>query len=206
MDARKERIGEHAAEHAAGWAVQALGPVPERPAGPAGVGAPGVRHRRLPGAVQLRPPDGADRPRADRRQPGETSRLARRVRVACGPVDGWTSAACPTGHCCTCAARYETETAWAPRHVGRELRQVRAERGDASLAAIRSQAEERGRPASGGSTTARARHAVLARSYQAMETAYRSQEAELEQTMEARREWERATEAAAAKRWPPTRS
>jgi hypothetical protein len=31
MDARKERIGEHAAEHAPGWAVRALGPVPGDP-------------------------------------------------------------------------------------------------------------------------------------------------------------------------------
>ena len=29
MDARKDRIGEHAAEHAPPWAVAALGPVPE---------------------------------------------------------------------------------------------------------------------------------------------------------------------------------
>jgi hypothetical protein len=32
MDARKDRIGEHAAEHALPWAVTALGPVPAHPA------------------------------------------------------------------------------------------------------------------------------------------------------------------------------
>ena len=31
MDARKDRIGEHAAEHALPWAVNALGPVPAHP-------------------------------------------------------------------------------------------------------------------------------------------------------------------------------
>jgi hypothetical protein len=31
MDARKDRIGEHAAEHAAPWTVAALGPVPDDP-------------------------------------------------------------------------------------------------------------------------------------------------------------------------------
>ena len=31
MDARKDRIGEHAAEHALPWAITALGPVPEHP-------------------------------------------------------------------------------------------------------------------------------------------------------------------------------
>jgi hypothetical protein len=33
MDERKERIGEHAAEHGLGWAVAALGPVPADPPG-----------------------------------------------------------------------------------------------------------------------------------------------------------------------------
>ena len=33
MDARKDRIGEHAAEHALPWAVNALGPVPGHPQG-----------------------------------------------------------------------------------------------------------------------------------------------------------------------------
>ena len=31
MDARKDRIGEHAAEHALPWAINALGPVPGHP-------------------------------------------------------------------------------------------------------------------------------------------------------------------------------
>ena len=31
MDARKDRIGEHAADNALPWAVSALGPVPEHP-------------------------------------------------------------------------------------------------------------------------------------------------------------------------------
>ena len=33
MDARKERIGEHAADHAPPWAIAALGPVPAHPLG-----------------------------------------------------------------------------------------------------------------------------------------------------------------------------
>jgi hypothetical protein len=31
MDARKDRIGEYAAEHALPWAISALGPVPQHP-------------------------------------------------------------------------------------------------------------------------------------------------------------------------------
>ena len=80
MDARKDRIGEHAAEHALPWAVTALGPVPGAPAGPAGLAAAGQLHRRLARAVRLRPPHRADRPRTRRGRPGHPRRLARGLR------------------------------------------------------------------------------------------------------------------------------
>jgi hypothetical protein len=136
MDARKERIGEHAAEHAPGWAVRALGPVD----------------------------------RADLR-------------------------GLPDGSLLHMRGTYAAETAWAPRHVGRELQRIRVSADDANLAAIRAQAEEhiareRGQQERAG------RHSVLARSCAAMEAFYRTQETELELTMEARRDWEHATEQA----------
>jgi len=90
-------------------------------------------------------------------------------------------------------ATYATETAWAPRHVGRELRAIRSSADDAGLAGIRSQAEERVARQRGQDEIA-ARHAALARSYAAMEAFYRQHETELEQTMQARRDWEHATE------------
>ena len=90
---------------------------------------------------------------------------------------------------------YETETAWAPRHVGRELQRIRISADDADLAVIRAQAEERVARERGHEEVA-TRHGVLARSYAAMESFYREQESELEQTMEVRRAWERATEPA----------
>ena len=52
MDARKDRIGEYAAEHAPPWAVAALGPVPEDPRDRAGLAAEGRLHRRLAGIVR----------------------------------------------------------------------------------------------------------------------------------------------------------
>ena len=56
MAARKDRIGEHTADHPPAWAISALGPGPRPPAGPAGLAEAGRRHRRLAGAIRLRPP------------------------------------------------------------------------------------------------------------------------------------------------------
>ena len=53
MDARKERIGEHAAEHALALGGRRPRASPRRPAGPPGVAGQGQRDRRLPGAVRL---------------------------------------------------------------------------------------------------------------------------------------------------------
>ena len=66
MDARKERLGEHAAEHGLSWAVNAL-----------------------------------------------------------GPVDGPDVRGMPDGRLLHLRDTYPVVTAWAPRYVGDELRQVR---------------------------------------------------------------------------------
>ena len=80
MDARKDRIGEHAADHAPPWAVTALGPVPEHPLDrldwqrrAASIGA----WRELSGHSH---PTEPDRPRARRGRPGPAGRLARGLR------------------------------------------------------------------------------------------------------------------------------
>ena len=77
MDARKERIGDHAAASALPWAVTAPRPRPRRPADPAGMAAAGRLDRRLPRTVRLRPPRRPDRPRTRHEQPGPARRLAR---------------------------------------------------------------------------------------------------------------------------------
>jgi hypothetical protein len=88
---------------------------------------------------------------------------------------------------------YAAETAWAPTHVGQQLRQVRTGAADATFAAIRADAEARAASARGDHRLA-GRHYLLAASYRGMDTFYRQQETELAQTMEARRDWELATE------------
>ena len=102
MDARKDRIGEHAAEHALPWAINALGAVPEHPwtgwTGSAGPlpSAPGVS---CP-ATTIPPTRSApnrSRPPRMRGPPG--TRPSPPSDLSTAP----TCAACPTEGCCTCA-------------------------------------------------------------------------------------------------------
>ena len=64
MDDRVRRLGEHAAQTRPGWAIQALGDVPDDLAVRADWESRAAPARRLPGAVRLRQQDGRDRPRA----------------------------------------------------------------------------------------------------------------------------------------------
>jgi hypothetical protein len=192
MDARKERIGEHAAEHPPRWAAQTLGAVPDDPLDrlewqrrAAEVGA----YRELYGYEHpdepIGPEPAGDSPEKRAAWPSAFAAL--------GPVDGVDLRGLPDGSLLHLRRTYETETAWAPRHVGRELERIRASADDASLAVIRARAEDRVARQRGQDEIA-ARHGVLAGSYAAMEAFYRKQESELELTMQTRREWERATE------------
>jgi hypothetical protein len=192
MDARKERIGEHLSEHPPAWAGRVLGPVPDDPLDrlewqrrAAEIGA----YRELHGYGHPDEPIGPE-PTGDS---PEKRAAWHGAFAALGPADGVDLRGLPDGSLVHMRGTYETETAWAPRHVGRELRQIRASSDDAELAAIRAAAEERVARERGLDVVA-GRHGALGRSWTAMAAFYRAQEAELEQTMEARRDWERATE------------
>ena len=88
---------------------------------------------------------------------------------------------------------YAAETAWAPRHVGRELRLARLGAANADLGAIRAAAEADAARKAGDHARA-GRHEELAASYRAMGNRYRQQETLFAQTMTDRTEWEHATE------------
>jgi hypothetical protein len=191
MDARKDRIGEHLAQYPPSWGLRTLGPVPEHPLDrlewqrrAADIGA----YRELYGYDHPSEPIGAE-------PPGDSpeKRAAWHAAfIALGPVDGVDVRGLADGSLLHMRASYMTETAWAPRHVGRELQHVRLSADDASLAAIRARAEQRVAQQRCQGELAE-RHGGLARSWAAMEAFYRKQEAELERTMEVRREWEQAT-------------
>ncbi len=150
MDARKDRLGEHAAEHGLPWAVAALGPVPEHPLDrldwqkrAASIGA----WRELSGYDH---PTEAIGPEPATAAPDVRAAWYEAL-AALGPVDGPDVRGMPDGRLLHLRDTYPIETAWAPRYVGDELRQVRAAAWNAHLAGLRASAEakaaEQPRPA-----------------------------------------------------------
>ena len=140
MDARKDRIGEHAAEHAPPWAVTALGPVPghlldrlDCQKRAASIGA----WRELSGYVHPADPIGPEPVAA---VPGLRAAWHEAF-AALGPANGPDVRGMPDGMLWHLRDTYPTETAWAPQWVGDELRQVRAAAWEARLAGLRSAAE-----------------------------------------------------------------
>jgi hypothetical protein len=193
MDARKDRIGEHAAQHSLPWAVAALGPVPGDPRDRAGwqeraaaIGA----WRELSGHRDPADPIGAEPVAA-----APDLRAAwHEALAALGPADGPDVRGMPDGRLLHLRDTYPTETAWAPRYVGDELRQVRAATWEASLAGLRAAAEATAARHRGDPGTA-ARQQELAASYHALHQAYRQRETVLAATMADRADWDAATRA-----------
>jgi hypothetical protein len=112
---------------------------------------------------------------------------------ALGPVDGTDLRDRADGSLRLIRDQYQAETAWAPRHVGRELGYVRASADDARLRVIRNQAEAQIARKAGDHELA-VRHDELAECSRAQESAYRMQEGILAGLMDDRRAWEAATE------------
>ena len=192
MDERRDRIGEHAAEHQPAWAVKALGPVPDDPGErdrwqerASAVGA----YRELFGYDDDRQPIGPE-PIAD--HPDKRA-LWHEAWRALGPADGTDLRDRADGSLWLIRDQYQAETAWAPKHVGRELGYVRASAEDARLRVIRSQAEAEVARKAGDDELA-ARHEQQAERSRAQESAYRMQESILAGLMDDRRAWEAATE------------
>jgi hypothetical protein len=159
-------FGEHAAEHALPWAINALGPVPEDPVDrldwqqrAASIGA----WRELSGYDHPTDPIG---PEPTAAAPDKRAAWYE-VLAALGPVDGPDVRGIPDGRLLHLRDTYPIETAWAPQWVGDELRQVRAGAREAGLAAARADADAAAAERSGHQQAA-ARHRVLAASYQAM--------------------------------------
>jgi hypothetical protein len=193
MDARTDRIGEHAARHPPSWALATLGPVPADPAGKldwqnraAAIGA----WRELSGYDHPADPIGPE--------PAAASPDARaswhRALAALGPADGPDVRGMPDGRLLHLRDTYPVETAWAPPYVGDEPRQVRAAAWDARLAGLRAAAEGRAaaQHADPGHAAAQRK---LAAGYQALEQAYRQRETVFAAVMADRADWDKATRA-----------
>ena len=193
MDARTDRIGEHAASHPPPWATAALGPVPAHP-------PDRLEWQKRAAAIGAwRELSGYDHP-ADPIGP-EPAAAAPDVRAAwhqalaaLGPVDGPDVRGMPDGRLLHLRDTYPIETAWAPAYVGDELRQVRAAAWDARLSGLRAAAEARAAGHRGERDRAAAGH-KLAAGYQALERAYQQREAVFATVMADRADWEAATRA-----------
>jgi hypothetical protein len=192
MDGRKQRLGQHAAATAQPWAVRALGPIPsdqaarqewERKA--ASIGA----YREMYGYQH---PDDQIGPEPTHDSPDQRAAWHEAL-LALGPSDGPDVRGMPDGRLWLVRDTYAAETAWAPQHVGKELRLVRLGAANAELGAIREDAEaETARKA--GDLERAGRHEFWAASYWAMRDRYQAQEQVFAQTMADRAEWEHATE------------
>jgi conjugative relaxase-like TrwC/TraI family protein len=193
MDARKDRIGEHAAEHALPWAVAALGPVPEHPPDRRGW------QQRAASIGAWRELSGYDHP-ADPIGPEPVAAVPdlraawHEALAALGPVDGPDVRGMSDGKLLHLRDTYPIETAWAPQYVGDELRQMRAAALEARLAGLRASAEAAAAGKRGDPGTA-ARQQELAVSYHALHQAYRQREDVFAATMADRADWDAATRA-----------
>jgi hypothetical protein len=193
MDARKDRIGVHAAEHELRWAVSALGPVPEHPLDrrdwqkrAASIGA----WRELSGYQH---PTEAIGPEPAAAAP-DLRAAWHEALAALGPADGPDVRGLPDGRLLHLRGTYPIETAWAPRYVGDELHQVRAAAWNANLAGLRASAEAEA-AARRGEHEAAARQQQLGDSYQALHQAYRHRESVFAAVMADRADWDAATRA-----------
>jgi conjugative relaxase-like TrwC/TraI family protein len=193
MDARKDRIGQHAAEHELPWAVAALGPVPEHPRDrldwqkrAASIGA----WRELSGYRDPADPIGPEPATA-----APDLRAAwHEALAALGPADGPDVRSLPDGTLLHLRDTYPIETAWAPQDVGDELRQVRAAAWTARLSALRAAAEATAAARRGQHDHAAQQH-QLGDSYQALHQAYRHRESVFAAVMADRADWDTATRA-----------
>jgi hypothetical protein len=193
MDGRKQRLGQHAAQTGPAWAVTALGPVPADPA---------TRRdweTRAASIAAYRETYGYDHPDdpigpEPARQAPEQRAAWYEAFLALGPAGGPDVRAMDDGRLWLTRDTYIAETAWAPRHVGRELRLARLGAANADLGAIRATAEADVARKTGDHDRA-GRHETLAASYRAMRERYQQQESVFAQTMAERQEWEHATAA-----------
>ena len=193
MDDRTRRLGQHTAQTAPAWAITALGPVPADPAVRrdwARKAAPIAAYREMYRYDHPADPIG---PEPSRQAPDQRASWHQAF-AALGRAAGPDVRAMPDGRLWLLRDSYTTQTAWAPRHVGKQFRLSRLGAFDAALGTIRAGAEAAAARKAGDHDRA-ARHAHLAASYRTMRDHYQQQQHAFAQAMAARQEWEQATAA-----------
>jgi hypothetical protein len=189
MDARAERLGEHAVQAAPAWAVQALGPVPEDPMERLdwqGRATKIATYRELYGIGDEREVIGPE-------PTGNTPEMRAAWHDAFAAIthtDAVDVRQLPDGSLIHMRDSYKSDTGWAPPHVGKQLRDVRLGAETMRLKAIRADAEA----TNAKDQTVAARHAGIAAQARALEARHRDHESLLSEVMEDRRLWDKLTE------------
>jgi hypothetical protein len=188
MDARVERLGEHAAETAPLWATRTFGPAPEDP------GERADWQQRASTVAAYREmwryenPGDPIGPEPSRVTPDKQADW-RQALAALGAVDGMDLLGVPDESLETRRGLYERETAWAPEHVGEQLRLARMTAADARERITRSEHEE----AAAQTDEARSDHARNKAIWETMQVKAWEEQSGYEKADAAWREWERVT-------------
>jgi hypothetical protein len=191
LDDRTRRLGQHTAQSAPAWATQALGPVPAHPA------ERQDWERKAASIAAYREMYGYDNPGYPIGPEPSHQALDQRAAwyqafAGISPASQPDIRVMPDGRLWLVRDSYAAQTAWAPRHVGKELRLSRLGAFDAALGVIRAEAEADVARKTGDHDRA-ARHEHLAASYRTMRDHYQHQEQVFAQVMADRQEWEQAT-------------
>ena len=192
MDDRQARIGQHAAETQPVWATQALGEVPQDPAGRA-------EWERSAGQLgAYREMFGYDHPgQAIGPEPATTNPEARAewhtALGAMAKVNGIDVRGLTDGQLHARRAAAQRETAWAPKYVGNELRLARKQAQISRVEATRHAFEARAAARQGDQDKA-ASHQRAAKSWQAVGARCATVQERFAAAQDTHREWEVMTE------------
>ncbi len=201
MQARVERLGEHAVQTSPAWAVPALGPVPDDPVDRLDWQNRACKiatYRELYGIDEEHEVIG---PEPTGNAP-EMRAAWHDAFAAITRTDAVHVQDLPDSSLIDMRDSYKTETGWAPPHVGKHLREVRLGADTMRLKAIRAEAEAQ----NAKDQAEAARHADIASKARALEAEYRGHTAALNEVMEDRRLWDKLPKAADALPSRPTAS
>jgi AAA domain/TrwC relaxase len=194
MDDRTRRLGQHAALTSPAWAVSALGPVPADSAARPSWEQNAARIAAYREMYGYDHPDDPLGPEPGPEAPDQRAAWHEAFAVL-GPAGQPNVRTMPDGRLWLVRDAYAAQTAWAPRHAGKQLRLSRLGAFDAALGALRADAEANAACKADDHDCA-GRHETLAASYRALRDHYQQRERALAQAMADREEWDRATASA----------
>ncbi|MGZ4543572.1 MAG: C-terminal helicase domain-containing protein, partial [Mycobacteriaceae bacterium] len=189
MDARAERLGEHAEETSPAWALHALGPVPDDPVDRLDWQQRASKIATYREVYGIQDDHEVIGPEPTGNAP-EMRAAWHDAFAAITRTDGVDVRTLPDSSLMHMRDSYRTETGWAPPHVGKQLRDVRLGAETMRLKAIRAEAGAR----AAKDQAVAARHADIASKARALEAQHREHESLLSAVMEDRRLWDKLTQ------------